>query len=122
MEHPHHTEQKNLDARAFTLCNISAQLLEQGFYVRPPNIGRNWPRIDQFDGTLMFASHEAMVSIISTTLKRVTQAGSWLSIRCFSKSAEISAKQFQTVPLNHIRIREVHWWVEKQNAPKGACC
>ncbi len=69
MEHPHHSEQKDLDARSFTLRDFSAQFLEQPFDVRPSNIGRDWPSVDQFDGALMFAFHGHIVSIVSTNNK-----------------------------------------------------
>ena len=70
MKYAHHTEQKDLNARAFTLRNLSAQFLEQSFYVRPSNIGRDRPSVDQFDSALMFAFHGLIVSKYSIGNKR----------------------------------------------------
>lgn len=64
MKHPHHTEQKNLNARTLTLRNLSAQFLEQSLYVGPSDIGRDRPGMNQFDGALMFAFHQAIVPIV----------------------------------------------------------
>jgi hypothetical protein len=93
MKHSHHTEQKDLNAGTFTLRNLSAQFLEQAFDVRPSNIGRDRPSVDQFDGALMFAFHGNIVPIISINNKNQGLVDNRQRRRLYTTSAHLLKEQ-----------------------------
>lgn len=61
MKHSSFSKQAYADAGTLPLAQLSAQLKQQGFDIRPRDIPARRPRKDQFQCLLMFAFHEDIV-------------------------------------------------------------